>query len=156
MGWKKAKLTLPHQSGTKDDPQNCWPILVLPVASKVLERLIHKQLADYFDEHILLRKAQSGFRMHSTETAVTYLAEEILINMGARACHKVCLHWPNRGFQHIRAWHWHHGLSQDIVYLSYKTEILIIKFPIMAFPAKSWVISPYFMRVGASLEFFLP
>lgn len=46
------------------------------------------------------------------------------------------------------------GLSQGIVYLSYKTEILIIKFPIMAFPAKSWVISPYFMRAEASWGIF--
>lgn len=91
-GWKKAKLTLLHKSGTKDDPRNCWRILVLPVVSKVLERLIHKQLADYFDEHFLLCKAQSGFRMHSNETAVTYLADEILINIGAKAWHKVCVH----------------------------------------------------------------
>ena len=67
-------------------------MLVLPALSKVLEWLIYKQLADYFDEHILLCKAQSGFRMHSTETAVTYVADEILINMGSRACHKICVH----------------------------------------------------------------
>ena len=53
--------------------------------SKVLERLIHKQLASYFDDHNLLCKSQSGFRrMHSTETAVTYFADEILMNMDKR------------------------------------------------------------------------
>ena len=76
--WKKAK----DKSGTKDDPRNYCPISVLPVVSKVLERLIHKQLASYFDDHNLLCKSQSGFRgMHSTETAVTYFADEILMNM---------------------------------------------------------------------------
>ena len=55
---------------------------VIPVASKVLECLIHKQLASYFDDHNSLSKSQSGFRrMHSTETAVTYFADEILMNM---------------------------------------------------------------------------
>jgi len=47
-----------------------------------LERLIHKQLAGYFDDHNLLCKSQSDFRrMHSTETAVTYFADEIFMNM---------------------------------------------------------------------------
>ena len=80
--WKKAKVTPLHKSGPKDDPRNYRPISVLPVVSKVLERLIHKQLAGYFDGHNLLCKSQSGFRrMHSTETAVTYFADEILMNM---------------------------------------------------------------------------
>ena len=80
--WKKAKVTPLHKSGTKDDPRNYRPISVLPVVYKVLERLIHKQLASYFDDHNLLCKSQSGFRrMHSTETAVTYFADEILMNM---------------------------------------------------------------------------
>ena len=43
--WKKAKVTPLHKSGTKDDPRNYRPISVLPVVSKVLERLIYKQLA---------------------------------------------------------------------------------------------------------------
>ena len=76
------KVTPLHKSGTKDDPRNYRPISVLPVVSKVLERLICKQLACYFDDHSLLCKSQSGFRrMHSTETAVTYFADEILMNM---------------------------------------------------------------------------
>ncbi|PFX15504.1 putative RNA-directed DNA polymerase from transposon BS [Stylophora pistillata] len=80
--WKKAKVTPLHKSGSKDDPRNYRPISVLPVVSKVLERLIHKQLASFFDDHNLLCKLQSGFRrMHSTETAVTYFADEILLNM---------------------------------------------------------------------------
>ena len=80
--WKKAKVTPLHKSGAKDNPQNYRPISVLPVVSKVLERLIHKQLASYFDEHGLLCISQSGFRRkHSTETAVTYFADEILMNM---------------------------------------------------------------------------
>ena len=42
--------------------------------------VIHKQ--NYFDQHNLLCKSHSGFRrMHSTEAAVTYFANEILMNM---------------------------------------------------------------------------
>ena len=62
--------------------RNYRPLSLLPVVSKVPEGLIHKQLASYFNDHNLLCKSQSGFRrMHSTETAVTYFADEILMNM---------------------------------------------------------------------------
>ena len=81
MEKKKAKVTPLHKSGTKDVPRN-YIISVLPVVSKVLGRLIHNQVASYFDDHNLLCKSQSGFRrMYSTETAVTYFADEILMNM---------------------------------------------------------------------------
>ena len=54
--WKKVKITPLHKSSTKDDSLNYRPISILPVASKVLERLFHKQPASYFDEHDLLCK----------------------------------------------------------------------------------------------------
>ena len=80
--WKKAKVTPIYKSDAKEDPKNYRPISVLPVVSKVLERLIHRQLADYFDKHSLLCRSQSGFRKkHSTETAATHFADEILMNM---------------------------------------------------------------------------
>ena len=75
-------MTPLHKSGVKDDPKNYRPISVLPVVSKVLERQIHKQLLGYFDKYNLLCKLQSGFRkQHSTETAVTFFTDEILMNM---------------------------------------------------------------------------
>ena len=43
----------------------------LPVLSKVLERLVAKQLLSHLDEHKLLPELQSAYRAHhSTETAV--------------------------------------------------------------------------------------
>ena len=80
--WKKAKVTPLYKSGAKSDPKNFRPISVLPVVSKVYERLIHNQLASYFDENNLSCRFQSGFRKkHSTETAVTYFADQILMGM---------------------------------------------------------------------------
>ena len=80
--WKKAKVTPLYKNGAKSDPKNFRPISVLPIVSKVHERLIHNQLASYFDENNLLCRSQSGFRKkHSTETAVTYFADQILMGM---------------------------------------------------------------------------
>ena len=41
---------------------NFRPILVLPVLSKVLQRLVYDQLISYLLKHILLYNWQSGFR----------------------------------------------------------------------------------------------
>ncbi|CAB4023601.1 Hypothetical predicted protein, partial [Paramuricea clavata] len=80
--WKKAKVTPLYKNGAKSDPKKFRPISVLPVVSKVHERLIHNQLASYFDENNLLCRSQSGFRKkHSTETAVTHFADQILMGM---------------------------------------------------------------------------
>ena len=46
------------------------PISVLPVVSKVLERVVHHQLHSFLSEHKLLSPFQCGFRRnHSTEFA---------------------------------------------------------------------------------------
>ena len=80
--WKKAKVIPVHKSGPRDDPGNHRPISILPVVSKVLERLIHGQLSAYLKRMNFLCENQSGFRRnHSTATAVTHFTDNILTNI---------------------------------------------------------------------------
>ena len=69
----------------KGDPQlfeNYRPISLLPTISKVLEKIIHKQLASYFDEYGLFFPNQYGFRpKHSTEYAALELIDKIINEM---------------------------------------------------------------------------
>ena len=54
------------------------PILVLPVLSKVVERIVHQQLYDYLEKNKLLYRRQFGFRKgSSTQHAVTLFSESI-------------------------------------------------------------------------------
>ena len=49
---------------------------VLPVISKVLERLIHQQLYDYLQQHSILHPAQSGFRpQHTTQDVIVSMVD---------------------------------------------------------------------------------
>ena len=49
---------------------NYRPISLLPTISQVLERVIYKQLCDYFNNNNLLAEQQYGFHAHhSTELA---------------------------------------------------------------------------------------
>ena len=75
---KIAKLKPLFKKGTRMDPKNYRPISLLPLISKVLERVIHEQTTEFLDKYKILYKFQSGFRKnHSTDFCLSYLTDEI-------------------------------------------------------------------------------
>ena len=63
--WKIAKVVpLYKGKGSKFDPKNCRPvaILPLPILSKVLERIIFKQVLTYMDGNKLLNPSHHAYR----------------------------------------------------------------------------------------------
>ena len=72
--WKSAKVIPLHKKGDVNDVKNYRPISVLSAASKIVERIVHKQFYDYLLKHSILSKAQFGFRPgHSTGAALASL-----------------------------------------------------------------------------------
>ena len=69
----------------KDDPSLCnnyRPISLLPAISKIFEKVIFKQLYDYFTDNNLFYQHQYGFRSgHSTEMAVLETIDRISAEM---------------------------------------------------------------------------
>ena len=65
----------------KDDPSvftNYRPISLLPSISKIFEKIVHKQVYEYFVANSLLYASQYGYRKkHSTEHAVLELVDRI-------------------------------------------------------------------------------
>jgi len=60
-------------------PTNLQSLAALSVLSKLLERLVHRQMLDYLNRHRLLPRLQSAYRQyHSTETAVLRVLADIL------------------------------------------------------------------------------
>ena len=67
---KVAKLKPLYKKGTKTDPKNFRPISLLPIVSKIFEKVIHEQTMEYLTDNNILYKYQSGFRKnHSTDTS---------------------------------------------------------------------------------------
>ncbi len=60
--FKLAKVIPIFKSGNSDVCNNYRPISVLPVFSKVFERIVHKRLYDFLTHHNLLHSSQFGFR----------------------------------------------------------------------------------------------
>ena len=76
---KIAKLKPLFKKGSKIDPQNYRPISLLPLISKIIEKVIHIQTQEYLNKHNILYKYQSGFRKnHSADTCFSYLNDKIL------------------------------------------------------------------------------
>ena len=55
-----------------------WPVSIISVTSKILERIVYNQLEHHLKEKNLLYKLQSGFRSaFSTGTCLTFLMDYI-------------------------------------------------------------------------------
>ena len=80
--WKKGKIIPLFKCNDPTAPNNYRPITILPVLSKIMERIVHRQIYKYLQEHKLITSDQFGFRPYlSTNVALTRVTEEILYNM---------------------------------------------------------------------------
>ena len=80
--WKTSRVIASLKKGSTDDVNNYRPISILPVVSKVLEKLVSSTFYAFLNEQNLLNPKQSGFRsQHSCQTALTLMTEEWLKTM---------------------------------------------------------------------------
>ena len=76
---KLAKVKPLFKKGSKTDPKNYRPISLLPLVSKIIEKVIHDQTQNYLTENKILYEYQSGFRPnHSTDFALSFLNDKVL------------------------------------------------------------------------------
>ena len=79
---KLAKVKPLYKKGDNCCLNNYRPISLLPTLSKIFERVMYKQLYQYFNENKLLCEQQYGFRsQHSTELAALKLVDYIIKEM---------------------------------------------------------------------------
>ena len=60
--WKKANVVPVHKKGNKQSFKNYRPISLLPICSKIFERLIYNEMFTFFTENNLISPNQSGLR----------------------------------------------------------------------------------------------
>ena len=76
--WKMTKVIPIFKSGSMAEIDNYRPISILPTLSKMLERMVHKQLMKHLEFNGFLSEHQFGFRPNrSTELAVNFFTELI-------------------------------------------------------------------------------
>ena len=79
---KMAKIKPLYKKGYSSCFNSYRPISLLPTISKVLERVIHIQLFNYFYVNNMLTEQQYGFRTkHSTYLAAIKLVDFVIMEM---------------------------------------------------------------------------
>ena len=59
---KTAKVIPLHKGGSNDELNNFRPISLLSIFDKIIEKLMHKRLYQFLEDHEILFKNQFGFR----------------------------------------------------------------------------------------------
>ena len=78
MKWAIGNITPIPKEGIPLDPGNWRPITILPLPSKIMERAVHYQLVNYFEENNYFHNRQHGFRKkHSTITAINQVLRHV-------------------------------------------------------------------------------
>ena len=84
-GCKKAKVRPIFKKGKNTEPKNYRPVSLLPVMSKVIERVVHNQLTKHLEKCKIIFDYQSGFRSkHSVNTCLAHLSNQLLKRFEAR------------------------------------------------------------------------
>ena len=75
---KIAKLKPLYKKETKTKPKNYRPIPLLPLISKVIEKVIHNQTQNFLDTNMILYSYQSGFcKQYSTDTHLSLKTDKV-------------------------------------------------------------------------------
>ncbi len=75
---KVAKVITLHKGGSTQEVNNFRPISLLSIFDKILEKLMHKRLYTFLEDHDILFKNQSGFRKrNSTAHSLIEISEKI-------------------------------------------------------------------------------
>ena len=80
--WKHPYIAPIFKNGDADNVTNYRPISLLPIISKILEKIVANQLMFFLENNNLISKNQHGFRARlSTETALLTITNKIYENI---------------------------------------------------------------------------
>ena len=85
--WKVARIAPIFKEGPTDDPSNYRPISVLPVLSRLFEKIVYNQLYNYLNGNQFIYRHQSGFRsLHSVVTCLLSNTNDWYFNLDKGKC----------------------------------------------------------------------
>ena len=90
--WKTSNVTPISKSGDRSSPSNYRPISLLPLISKILEKIVHSRISHFLYSNQLLSNCQFGFRPRSSTRQEALLsATRSWFNLLANHCQVACV-----------------------------------------------------------------
>ena len=106
--WKKANVIPIHKKGDKDDINNYRPVSVLPIVSKIFERIIFKHVYNHLHINRLISRHQSGFQPNeSTINQLAYMYHEFSEALDKKKDVRIVFCDVSKAFDKV----WHLGIT---------------------------------------------
>ena len=119
--WKKANVIPIHKKGDKDIVNNYRPISILPILSKVLERIVFKSVYNYLHVNQLLSMHQSGFRPgDSTVNQLVYMYHQFCEALDKKKDVRIVFCDISKAFDKV----WHKGILYKLKKLGINGDLL--------------------------------
>ena len=79
--WKKSNVVPIHKKGDEQLLQNYCPVSLLPICSKIFEKIIFNPMLEFLEENSLLCPHQSAFRSSdSCQSQLLFIVHDIYAN----------------------------------------------------------------------------
>ena len=106
--WKQANVSAIFKNkGSNSEPTNYRPISLLSCTSKILEKLVFKEIYKHLSENDILSDKQSGYRPgHSTQMQLVYLSHKLFLSLDSNEDFTAVYLDISKYFDKI----WHEGL----------------------------------------------
>lgn len=69
---KKSILIPLYKKGNQEDPNNYRPVSLIPVLSKIFEKVVYNRVYNYLDKFNILKNEQNGFRKNKSTTLACF------------------------------------------------------------------------------------
>ena len=121
--WKKVNVVPVHKKGNKQIIKNYGPMLLLPIAGKIFERLLYDRMFEFFIESNLISNNQSGFGPgNSCINQLLSITHEIHQSFGDNLEVRAVFLDISKAFDNV----WHKGLIFKLMQNSISDKILNI------------------------------
>ena len=105
--WKKANVIPIHKKGDRDNLQNYRPVSILPITSKLFEKILFKNIYNFLHSQRIISDHQSGFKPgDSTVNQLAYLYHKFCEALDKKKDIRVIFCDISKAFDRV----WHSGL----------------------------------------------
>lgn len=121
--WKQAHVIPLHKKGDRDTLNNYRPVSILPIVSKIFERILFKHIYNFFRDNNILTKHQSGFQpQDSTVNQLSYLYHTFCEALDHKKDIQIIFCDISKAFDRV----WHEGLLYKLKRAGIQGDLLLL------------------------------